>query len=79
MNCIGNHVYTLGVIKQAKLTSQQCRAECYKDGVIYDNNSRKRNDTICTFMNRQGRLSFGQIELFSLDPVPSAFVYQFEL
>ncbi len=25
MNCIGNHVYTLGVIKQAKLTSQQCR------------------------------------------------------
>ena len=45
----------------------------------YCKNTRKRNNTVCSFIDSDNRLRFGQIELFSVDPVPSAFLYQYQL
>ena len=57
----------------------------FKDGVLYYSTSYrrsldcKRNNTICSFRKEASdSLSFGQIEVFSLDPKPAALLRKLE-
>ena len=94
MECISDHAYIVGITKQIKLSSEQSRAlhvtsarvlyRLYKDGILYYANeyckdSGKRNNTVCSFLDDDNRLCFGQIELFIVEPVSSALIYQYHL
>ena len=94
MECISDHAYIVGITKQIKLSSEQSRAlhvtsarvfyRLYKDGILYYANeyckdSGKQNNTVCSFLDDDSRLCFGQIELFIVEQVPSALIYQYQL
>jgi len=57
----------------------------YKNGVLYyarqfhNEYMGKRNDSICCYIQDGGTVGFGQVELFSLDPVPLALIYPLNL
>ena len=82
MNCIELHTYVVGISRGMRLTAEQSRAlhlpsarvfsRLYKNGILYYASDHykgwmgKRNDTVCSYIQGDGTVCFGQIEFFLL-------------
>lgn len=84
-----NSVYSVGKIMQTQLSDEFAHLSlpsssptfhrAYVNGTLYHSKSYvrglgKRNDTVCSYMNSEGFIGFGEIELFVLDPAPTAII-----
>lgn len=92
MISLGLHSYAIGQCKMAKPTQEQSVtlgntenikifSRLFKDGIIYysknyQSQGGKRDNIHCQYQNESGEHCFGEIEVFTMTPIPSAFIRQ---
>jgi len=95
MTNISAHTYIVGKVSQQKLTPEQITvvkrssarlfSRLYKNGVLYYGTeyskacTGRKNNSICAYTNSIGEVSFGQINVFVLDPYPMALLHHYEI
>ena len=89
---IRKHTYFVGQTKKITLSTEQAAivigdtaqsfTRLHKDGVLYHSTSYtkgcgKRDSTICSFIDKDKSVQFGQIQIFIKASKPIAFIHKF--